>query len=237
MNKVAIVTGASGNGIGRSAAFTLARDGFDVVINYRTNKKQAESVCSHISQTGGKAICIKADIFSQEQCDLLVNKTIFAFNRIDVCIIGPGADWNPEPPDKINPTNSLNDVIQEVSPIYYLIPRLIPEMNKIGGGRIVGIASNPKLPSPSYSYNVAKNSRINALLGLVDPCWEKRITVNILAPGSIDHFSNEDIAKQEAEYFGKNSIKISPQDVAEAISFICSEKGRYLTGNVLCYQF
>jgi 3-oxoacyl-[acyl-carrier protein] reductase len=236
MDKVALVTGASGDGIGRSTALTLARDGFHVVVNYLTNKAQAELVCSQINGNGGKSIAVGGDIFVQKECDLLVNETIMNFSRIDVCIIGPGADWNAEPPDKIAPSKSLNDVIQEISPIYSFLPRVIPEMRKAGSGRIIGIASNPRLPSPSYSYNVAKHSRIAALMELAAPCWKNRITVNVIAPGPIDHISTMEEAVSQSTTFPAKA-KVSPQDVAEIIAYLCSDKGRYITGNVVTLNF
>lgn len=235
--KVAIVTGAAGRGIGRSTALTLSRDGFSVVVNYRSSKASAENICSLIKKNGGLAMPVQADIFTKEGCDTLVNATISSLSRIDACIIGPGADWNPEEPDRINPKKSIKDVVQEIQPIYNLIPRLIPEMAKTGDGRIIGIGSNPDLPSPSYSYNVAKNCRIDALGGLVDFCWKKHITVNIIAPGPVDQFSDEQSAIQELNRLGSTTKKINPQDIAEIISFLCSDKGRYLTGNVIGYYF
>ena len=236
MSKVALVTGASGDGIGRSTALTLARDGFHVAVNYRTNEAQANSVCTHINGNGGKAVAIQGDIFAQKECDSLINETIMNFGRLDVCVIGPGADWNAEPPDKIAPSKSLNDVIQEISPIYSFLPRVIPEMRKVGGGRIVGIASKPRLPSPSYSYNVAKNSRIAALMELAAPCWKSRITVNVIAPGPIDHISTMEETVSQSVSFPEKA-KVSPQDAAEIIAYLCSVKGRYITGNILTLNF
>jgi NAD(P)-dependent dehydrogenase (short-subunit alcohol dehydrogenase family) len=237
MKKTAIITGASGNGIGRSVTLTLARDGFQVVVNYRTNRKSAEALCAVINNNGGNAIAIQADVFSHQDCERLINETIAHFGRVDVCIIGPGADWNPEPIENLDVTKSLKDVVQEVQPIYSLIPKLIPEMEKTNSGRIIAIASNPKLPSPSYSYNTAKNTRITALSGMVDTCWRHKITLNVIAPGPIEHLATLSDAIEQTKDFPVNTSSISPQDVAEMISYICSERGRYLTGGVIEYQF
>ena len=237
MAKTAIVTGASGNGIGRSAALTLARDGFDIIVNYRSKSENAEAVCEEIIKSGRNAVPVKADLFSHEECDRLINEAVFAFGRIDACVIGPGAGWNPEPVEKLNAEKSLNDVIQEVHPLYALVPRLIGEMKKAGGGRIISIASNPDLPSPSYSYNTAKNARTAAMLGLSGPCWKHRITVNVIAPGPVEHLGSFEDAVRQVSRFPADDRNISPQDIAETVSFLCSDKGRFITGNVLRYQF
>jgi len=235
--KTAIITGASGNGIGRSTAITLARDHFQIVVNYRTNKTQAEAICSYINGNGGYAIPIKADIFQFDECKSLVEQSLLKYKEIDACIIGPGAGWNPEPPDKLNCALSIQDLIQEVSPVYALVPLLIPEMAKSKTGRIIGISSNQKSPSPSYSYNTAKCARIDALIGLSKICWKHRITVNVIAPGPIEHIETLQNAIQQSKEFSIAGGKVSPQDVAETIAFLCSEKGRYITGNVMEMSF
>jgi len=237
MKKTALVTGAAGDGIGRSCAYTLARDGFNVVVNYRSHVARAEAVCAFIRKNGGTAVPIQADVFKQDQCARLIDETLTHFNRIDACIIGPGADWNAEPVDEIDANKSLQDVVQEIEPIYFLLPRIIQEMRKPGSGRIIGFASNPQIPSPSYSYNVAKAARANALLEMVKPCWQDKITVNVIAPGPVMHFSTATAAQKALADFETSSEGISPQDIAEMVAFLCSAKGHYVTGNVIGHNF
>ena len=90
-------------------------------------------------------------------------------------------------------------------------------MKKNKDGRIIAIASNRRFPSPAYSYNVAKNSRIEAMLGLVNPCWNNKITVNVISPGPVDHVGSLSEAVEYVEEFPDTKIKIIPQDVAETI--------------------
>jgi len=233
MEKVAIITGSAGNGIGRSTALTLARENYSVVINYKSNKNKADEICEYINKNGGKAIAVQANVFNKKECDLLINETIFNFGRIDVCIIGPGAGWNAEAIEQLKSEESMLDIIQEISPIYYLIPKIIMEMTKSKNGRIIGIASNKRFPSPSYSYNVAKNARIEAMLGLVNPCWKNRITVNVISPGPVNNIDNYSDAVKYVSDFSASPVNITPQDIAETIVFLCSEKGRFVTGNVI----
>jgi len=237
MNKTAIITGATGSGIGRSSALALARDGYNIVLNYHSNEENAVMVTETVKSLGVQVISVKADIFNQNECELLINETLRHFNRIDVLVIGPGANWNPEPPDKIQPEKVLMDTIQEVSPVYSFLPHILPIMEQQKAGRIIGIASNTRIPSPSYSYNSAKDARIAALLGIVNHCWKHRITVNVISPGPVEHIENMAKAIEINRDFSKSEHQISPQDIAEIVSFLCSEKGRYVTGNVIGTYF
>ena len=90
-NKVAIVTGAAGKGIGRSVALTLAREGAKVVINYRTSQQSAKTIVNHIVNSGDGAIAVQADVFDADGCKKLVDVTCKEFGQVDICIIGPGA--------------------------------------------------------------------------------------------------------------------------------------------------
>jgi NAD(P)-dependent dehydrogenase (short-subunit alcohol dehydrogenase family) len=85
-DRVAIVTGAAGKGMGRSIALTLAREGARVVVNYRSSAKEAEDIVSYIQKQGGHALAVKADIFRSEECESLVEKTIRQFGQVDICI-------------------------------------------------------------------------------------------------------------------------------------------------------
>jgi len=235
--RVAIVTGASGAGIGRSVALTLARDGFAVAVNYRSSFDRAKAIAKSIIGGGGTAKAIQADVLKPSDCDALVEETVSSLGRVDACVICPGGDFHPEPPEQLDSEAALKDVMHEVSPIYYLVPKLVREMKKNPGGRIVTIASNMAIPSPSYAYNTAKRARIDAMLGLVSPMWNDRITINVVAPGPVDHLGE----LSEAEALAANGVgaipKVTPQDVAEAISYLCSESARYVTGNVLELRF
>ena len=99
--KVALVTGAAGHGMGRSITLTLAREGAHVVVNYRTSQAHAEQIVAQIERTGGRAIAVQADVFDEQGCQHLVQTTLERLGQIDICIIGPGGGWHPEPIDRL----------------------------------------------------------------------------------------------------------------------------------------
>ena len=186
--KVAIVTGAAGKGMGRSIALTLAREGIVVAVNYLKNQEGAEAIASYIRDNGGKAITVQGNIYIKEDCEKLVNTTLDHFKKVDICVIGPGANWNPEDLKSLKSDKSLQDVNQEISPIYNLLPLVLNNMEKRKWGRIIGIASNMDIPSPSYSYNAAKSGRIEALKLAVKEAWRMGVTVNIIGRARLMKF-------------------------------------------------
>lgn len=192
-NKVAIVTGAAGEGMGRSIALTLAREGANVVLNYRTSEENAKQILFHIQDRGGKAYAVKADVFTEEGCKVLVEETRASFGQIDILVVNPGAGWHPAPPDTLDANAALDDVRQELAPFYYLLPLVLPEMYERRWGRIIGISLAPPWESPSYAYDVGKIARAGALWRMRKEAWEHGVTVNIIAPGpvaSIETFEN-----------------------------------------------
>jgi 3-oxoacyl-[acyl-carrier protein] reductase len=237
--KTALVTGASGQGMGRSIALTLVRDGYAVALNYRKNAAAAEDIACLIHKQGGRAVTVQGDVFKQEDCQRLVEATVSAFGGLDVCVIGPGADWNPEPIAGLKPEKALRDVLQEVAPIYYLLAYALGEMRKNKRGRIIGIASNLAIPSPSYAYNAAKAARTEALKQAVSAAWKMGVTVNIIAPGPVNPFANLEDAEAFSAHTGKWDTRggVTPQDIAEGVAFLCSDAGRYITGCVVPYMF
>jgi len=129
-DRVAIVTGAAGNGMGRSIALTLAREGARVVVNTLTSLDSAGEIVRHIESQGGEAIICQADITQLDHCKRLVKATIKAFGRVDICLIGPGAGWHPESIDTLDAQAALDDACRELSPVYNLMPLVLPHMYK-----------------------------------------------------------------------------------------------------------
>ena len=237
--KIAIVMGAAGQGMGRSIALTLSREGADVVVNYRTSKAHAQEIVKHIQERGGNAIAVQADIFTAEGCKHLFDATICQYGRADICVVGPGAGWHPESPNKLNANAALADLHDDVAPLFYMMPLVLPGMVERTWGRLVGLALHPTKLPPAYAYNVAKTARAESFRLAVNDLWGKGVTVNTVAPGPISHIVSLTEAIDQCEH-GENwktRDNVSPQDVAEGVAFLCSESGRFVTGCVLPYMF
>ena len=238
-DKVALVTGSAGNGIGRSIALTLAREGAKVAINYRKSKEQAQAIVDHIKARSGDAVATKADVFHSEGCKDLANATMERFGRIDICVVNPGAGWHPESLDKLDSSAALEDVRNEVAPFLHLMPLVLPQMYDRKWGRVIGIALLPPYESPAYSYNVGKAARVQAMLQARDQAWHNGVTVNVLGPGPVPAIESLAEAVEQCDHgpAWKERRNTSPQDIAEGAAYLCSDAGRFVTGCVLPFLY
>jgi 3-oxoacyl-[acyl-carrier protein] reductase len=237
--KVAVVTGAAGSGMGRSIALTLAREGASVVVNYRTSQDSADKIVEQIELGGGRAIAVQADISEAQGCRNLIDTTIDRFGQVDICMIGPGGGWHPEPIDRLAADGTLGDLHHEIGPVVYLLPLVLPGMYERKWGRIIGIAMHPDKLSPAYAYNLGKAARLQALLLASEQAWPHGITMNVIAPGPVSALKTLEEAVEHCEHGAQwqTRTNISPQDIAEGVAFLCSEAGAFITGCVIPYLF
>lgn len=237
--KVAIVIGAAGKGMGRSIALTLAREEANVVVNYRTSDEMAKAVVDHITGRGGEAAAVQADVFTADGCMKLVQAAVEKFGQVDICIINPGTGWHPEPPDKLNASAALDDARAELSPIYHLMPLVLPGMYERRWGRVIGVSLVRPFSSPAYAYNVAKAARTHALLAMRREAWKHGVTVNVIAPGPVNGIDELSQAIELCEHgpAWKDRPNVTPQDVAEGVAMLCSDAGRFISGAELPFMF
>ena len=237
--RVAIVTGAAGKGMGRSIALTLAREGAPVVVNYRTSEESAKAIVGQIESRGGRAIAAQGDVFQVEGCRKLVDAALERFGQVDICIVGPGGGWHPDPIDKLDPSASLEDTRRELAPIYGLMPLVLPGMYERGWGRFIALALAPPYGSPAYAYNVGKAARAHALLLARDDAWRNGVTLNVIGPGPVPEIASLEGAIDQCGHgpAWEERSTASPQDIAEGVAFLCSEAGRFISGCVLPYMF
>jgi NAD(P)-dependent dehydrogenase (short-subunit alcohol dehydrogenase family) len=238
-DKVAVVTGAAGKGMGRSITLTLAREGAKVVVNYLTSENEAGAIVGHIINSGGEAIAVQADVFEAAGCKELVDRAIERFGRIDICIVNPGAGWHPEAVDRLDAAAAIEDVHHEVAPLLHLMPLVLPGMYQRRWGRLIALSMGSYDKSPSYAYNVAKAARSHAMLIAREQTWEKRVTLNIIGPGPVPEIKTLEEAIEQCQHGPAwlQRTTTSPQDIAEGVAFLCSESGRFITGCELPYVY
>jgi NAD(P)-dependent dehydrogenase (short-subunit alcohol dehydrogenase family) len=237
-DKVALVTGAGGQGMGRSIALTLAREGAKVVVNYKTSGDMAKAIAGHIKAHGGNALALQADIQDPVECGSLVRRCIEEFCQIDICVVNPGGGWHMEPINKLKVNEALEDVRQELSPLYNLMQLVLPGMYERNWGRFIAISLEPSYSSPAYAYNVGKAARSHAVLLAAEQAWEHGVTMNIIGPGPVASIETLEEAIEQCGNSDswKRRKKSTPQDIGEAVAFLCSDVGKFITGCVIPFK-
>jgi 3-oxoacyl-[acyl-carrier protein] reductase len=232
MGKTALITGAS-RGIGAAIALRLAKDGYDIWINYRSRENEAEAVRDSILKLGREVRLLKFDVCSEsdtervlapllegEYPEVLVNNAGVA--RDNVVSFMTSEEWD--------------SVIDTSLKGFFLVTRLVvTKMIRAKKGRIVNISSTSGetgLPG-QVNYSAAKAGLIGATKALAKEVARKGILVNAVAPGLIDTEMTKDLPLEEMLKMVPLKRTGTPDEVAGAVSFLCSADATYITGQVI----
>ena len=233
--KFALVTGGS-RGIGKAICLEIAKQGYHVLINYRSNTEEAEDTLNQIKNNGGSGELMQFDVSNPEDIktsldnwkeknpdsviEVLINN---AGIRKDALIVWmKDEDWK----DVLN-TN--------LDSFYYITKHLIQDMIVNKYGRIVNVVSLSGikgLPGQT-NYSAAKGGVIAASKALAQEVAKKNVTVNCVAPG----FIKTDMTAELEEKDYKRMIPMNrfgnAEEVANVVSFLASPKVSYITGEVI----
>jgi 3-oxoacyl-[acyl-carrier protein] reductase len=233
--KVALVTGAS-QGIGRTCALRLAKEGAAVAVAARNQEKLNELV-SEITAAGGSAAAVALDVADEEQVKTAVKAAISQFGKIDILVNNAGitrdqlvmrmkrADW-----DAVLQTN--------LTSAYLCIQSVIPSMLKQRWGRIVNITSvfGQMGQAGQANYAASKAGLIGLTMAIAREVGSRNITCNAIAPGFIETAMTAGLGEE----FKQAAVKQIPlgrvgsaEDVAGSVAFLASDDAAYITGHVL----
>lgn len=234
-NKRALVTGGS-RGIGKAISIMLAKNGYDVIINYKSDTAAAVAVQNEIEILGGTCSLLQFDISSFEETTLTIQKELTENGNIDVLIVNAGIrrdsifqqmkskDWD-----------SVIDV--NLKSFYYITRPIVEAMFFQKSGKIVVISSaggQTGMPG-QVNYCASKFGIIGAAKSLAVELGRRNININIVAPGFIDTDMTGDLKKNFDEI--KKQIPLrrigNVDDIANAVEFLISEKSNYIQGQVI----
>lgn len=229
--KTALVTGSS-RGIGRAIAIRLAKDGYKIIVHGAGNTAKANETAEIIRNNGGEAEVIIADLTDLEQTNLLCQKV----KKIDVLVLNASLQYR-TPWQEITTKACMEQLNCNFVSSMLLIQAVAENMKNKKWGRIITIGSVQEAkPHPDMLvYSASKAAQTNMVKSLSLQLAKDGITVNNVAPGVIYTDRNVE-ALSDPEYAKKvtDSIPVAfygePEDCAGIVSLLCSEEGRYITG-------
>ncbi len=237
--RVALITGSS-RGIGRAVALELARRGADIVVHYLRKKSAAAAVTAEIEALGRRAVAIKANLAEADQIDRLFNQIEAEFGRCDI-LVGNAASGTPQ--NILDITDKHWDWTMDVNAraVLRCVQRAAPLMAKNGWGRVVNITSpGSTRVLPHYAVIGVSKAALEALTRyLAVELAPQGIIVNAVSPGLVntDAIAAFPIDLQQVFEYAANRAPagrlVTPQDVAGAVAFLCSNEAAMIVGQTL----
>ena len=233
-DKVAIVTGAS-RGIGRAIAIELATQGAIAIVNYTSSSAAAEAVVTEITDAGGEAIAIQADVSKSDQVDALVNAVIEKFSRVDILVNNAGITRDTLLL-RLKPEDWQAVIDLNLTGVFLCTRAASKIMLKQRSGRIINITSVAgQIGNPGQSnYSAAKAGVIGFTKSVAKELATRGITVNAVAPGFIttDMTSNLNNSEDILKYIPLGRFG-QPEEVAGMVRFLAADSAAaYITGQV-----
>lgn len=234
--KVALVTGGS-LGIGTAISLDLAQNGADVALTYRKHEQEAKDVVEKIKGMGRKAKEYKIDVSDFKAAQDLVKEVLEEFGHLDILVNNAGMNW-----DGVvwKMTEEQWDAVINVDlkGTFNFIRAAAPIFKEQQSGKIVNITSINAMRGRfgQSNYSAAKAGTIALTKTVAKELGKFKVNVNSVAPGLIE---TEMIKSMPEEFKQKSQAETvfnclgKPEDVAHLVSFLCSEKSRHITGEVI----
>ena len=239
--RVALVTGSTGEGMGRSIALTLAREGADVVLNHGTNRRTSATnnrrLVKAIEGLGTRAIVVRDDTAKGDEVRKMFTRAEQELGPVDILVNNAGGSWDPRQDiTKVDDAAWQGVLRAEIDGMFHTIRAALPHMRRRRWGRVVniGMERSEEFTEPPFDYTVGKIARHGLTRILSEVEIGRGITINAVAPGYIPYFTFRqalDAVNHRGPWVPRRHG--TPQDVAEVVAFLCSDEARNVTGAVI----
>lgn len=234
--KIVLITGGS-RGIGKETAKVYAENGYDVAINYVSEKTDVEGIKKEFQDMGVKCLMIKADVSNEEDVNNMVEKVISEFGKIDVLVNNAGITkdtllmrMSKEDFDKVIDINLKGTFLVTKAVSKYMMKKRCGSIINLSS--VVGVAGN----SGQSNYSASKAGIIGFTKSIAKELASRNIRANAVAPGFIETDMTNVLKDDIKESIG-NQIPLkrmgTAREVAEVIYFLGTEKSSYITGQVI----
>ncbi len=236
MEKCALITGAT-RGIGKQIAITLAKQGYNIALNYRKENEELENTKKEIEEIGVQILAVKGDVANFKDCENFVKQVIERFGQIDVLVNNAGITkdmllmrMKKEDFEQVIDTNLVGT--------FNVTKNVVPYMMKARSGRIINISSVVGISGNAgqTNYSASKAGIIGFTKSLAKEIASRNILVNAVAPGFIET-NMTDVLKDDVKQEIAKNIPLkrmgTAQDVANVVKFLASDDSSYITGQVI----
>ncbi|AYN04357.1 SDR family oxidoreductase [Flavobacterium sp. 140616W15] len=237
--KIALVTGGS-RGLGKNMAISIAKKGIDIILTYNSNQDEAKIVVSEIEKLGQKAIALQLntggdiksfDVFYTQIATILrdtfhTERFDFLINNAGIGINTPFSETTEEQFDQLMNINYKG--------VYFLTQKALPLLHD--GGRIINISTGlARFTAPGYSAYASMKGAIETLTKyLAKELGNRKITVNVVAPGAIETDFGGGAVRDIQQYndYVKSVTALGraglPDDIGGVVAFLCTEDARWI---------
>ena len=236
MSKVAFITGAT-RGIGKAIALELAKEGYNIALNYRTENEALENLKKEISEIGVECYPVEGDVSKAEDSERMTKEIIEHFEQIDVLVNNAGIT-------KDNlilrmKEEEFTDVINvNLVGTFNITKNVIKYMTKKRYGKIINLSSVVGISGNAgqSNYAASKAGIIGFTKSIAKELASRNITANAVAPGFIQT-DMTNILKDEIKEAIEGTIPLkrlgTAEDVAKVVKFLASDESSYITGQVI----
>ncbi|MBQ7467221.1 MAG: glucose 1-dehydrogenase [Clostridia bacterium] len=234
--KTVLITGAA-RGIGKEIALELAKEGYNIVLNFNKSEEQAKEVADKISKLGARVLICQADVSKPEEVKKLVGGAVSVFGKIDVLVNNAGISLYKLLIDSSD-AEIQNAIQTNLNSVIFMSREVVKNMLQFGGGKIINISSKWGIVGGSGEsvYSAAKSGIIGFSKALAKEVGFSGINVNVVAPGVIETDMIKNLSMQDKKEL-ESQIALGrigqPSDVAGVVKFLASDEASYITGQVI----